>query len=587
MNLLSAVATSLAAALTAWLVARAVRDGHAGWSGVVSAGMAGLLTSVWSNATETEVYAVALLHSVAMLITAWRASESASGRDAERWLLLTGYLFALAPALHLSALVAAPAAIVLAARDRDLAWRPADALLLTGAAVAAAGVGRASLVLALVGIAVSAMPLLLRAPGSSVSPRTPARLATLLVVGASALLILLVRARHDPALNQGNPATLEALKAVVGRSQYAVAPLFPRQTAVWWQAANLFQYVDWQIAMSWGRGIMTSPARVIAAVLWLALAMRGWRAMRADSRRLADALALLLACGTVGVAAYLNLRLGASLGWGIVPDGTPHEARERDYFFVLGFWAWGCLAGYGAAAIARSRGLPAWAGVIGLLVPLAGNWRAVDRSREPQASAASQVAFALLGSAPPRAVLFLDGDNDSYPLWYAQQVMGFRRDVLLVTAPLLPARWYPDELARRARLASASAHPVAGARTLMEQRAAQLADAARGLGRPVAASPALPARERALLGGDWILSGPIYVSRAPRRGPALDRVSGVDSAAAARWVTRTPPLRRLGAPMADHVAWTMLSLLQCPRLGVPSTVDGAVRDSLELRCNFR
>jgi hypothetical protein len=354
---------------------------------------------------------------------------------------------------------------------------------------------------------------------------------------------------------------------------------------VWWQAINLLQYVDWQVAMSWGSGVVTSPARVLAALVWIALAWAGHRAMRRDSRTLADTILTLLLCGTVGVAAYLNLKLGASLAWGFVPDSVPHEARERDYFFVLGFWAWGCLAGYGAVALARVRGWPAATGMLAVLLPLAGNWRSADRSREPSASAARHVALTMLAGAPSNALLFVDGDNDSYPLWYVQQVEGFRRDVVTVTIPLLPASWYPAELERRTGWRWTSDSTVPGAVTLAEQRAGLLARAAHRAGRPVAASLALPARERALLGGDWVMRGPLYVARSGKTGETGPAT--VDSVAAAHWLQRERPLGPRGSATGDDVVWMMLSLLQCPRLAEVGGGSAAERDSLEVKCNLR
>src|SRR5829696_3559266 len=106
-NLLSAVCTAAAGAGSAWLLARRSRSPDSGWIGMTGAVAAGTMMSVWSNATETEVYSVALLHAVALLIAGARAGEGTSRRH-ERWLLLTVYLMVLAPAVHLSVLVAAP-----------------------------------------------------------------------------------------------------------------------------------------------------------------------------------------------------------------------------------------------------------------------------------------------------------------------------------------------------------------------------------------------------------------------------------------------------------------------------------------------
>ena len=591
MNLLSACATAVAGATTAWLVTHetgAHRD--AVWGAVAGALCAGLMATAWANATETEVYAIALLHVVLLLACSARAGEQ-DGRTARRWLRCTVYLIALAPAVHLSALDGVPAAIMLAARHADGRWRLPRALLLGGTLAIAAGVGRVSPWLVIGGVA-----LVLSATGARANrvaiddaPRSrivrPASALLILpALAASALLIMLVRARHDPALNQGDPVTLAALADVVARRQYDVAALWPRQTPVWLQLANVAQYADWQIALGWGRGIFTTPARVLATTAFVLLGAVGLRAMRRDARRLADALALLLVCGTLGVAVYLNLKAGSSLGWGVLPDSAPHEARERDYFFVLGFWAWGCFAGYGALALARRRGWPAPLALTVLVVPLLGNWRASDRSREPAASAARALATALLGSAPPRAVLFTAGDNDSYPLWYAQQVEGVRPDVTVITVSLLPATWYQAELARRAGLHGRDA-PAGSERWQHEQIAAQFARHARRAGRAVAASPALTARERALLGGGWRLEGVVYRSRAD--GDGRVEPAEIDTLLAGAWARRAPAFPLAASPGIDGVAASMLALLACPRLAQPWTADPALRDSLEVKCNLR
>jgi hypothetical protein len=401
-NLLSAVCTATAGAVTAWLVAGRSRGPAGAWTGYVGAVAAGTMMTAWANATETEVYSLALLHAVLILACATRASEEGEGARV-RWLLLTAYLLALAAAVHLIALVVAPAAIVLAAyvaetEERRARWRLDGVLLLGGATIAAAGIGRWQWPLLAAGLLVAATSAHCFPPGRRAS--RIAALAGLVMVASSALLVMLVRARFDPAINQGNPASFAALADVVARRQYEVAPLFPRSAPLWLQVANVFQYVDWQAAMSWGAGIMTSPLRVLATLVWLALGWLGARSLRRESERLALALVVLAIAGTFGVAAYLNLKAGASLGWGILPDGTPHEARERDYFFLLGFWAWGCLAGAGATALAQRLRWPVPVAVATLALPILGNWRGADRSREPEASAARRFGIALLEATP-------------------------------------------------------------------------------------------------------------------------------------------------------------------------------------------
>jgi heme exporter protein D len=587
MNLLSALATATAGGVTAWLFARPRGQGDAdattdarAWGAVAAALAAGLMASAWSNATETEVYAIALLHAVLLLACADRAGEE-EGRAGTRWTALTAYLILLAPAVHLSVLVTAPAAIMLAARDDAGRWRVARAVALIGVVVVAAGVGRGAWPLVAIGALLVIGSALGQAKRSGM-----ARVATfvaLAVVASSAVLIMLVRARHDPALNQGDPSTLPALADVVARRQYDVAGLWPRRAPVWLQLANVMQYVDWQAALGWGRGVFTTPARVAATVVFVLLGGVGARALRRRSRRLGDATLMLLLCGTLGVAVYLNLRAGASLGWGILPVSAPHEARERDYFFVYGFWAWGCLAGCGALAFVRAKRWPAWSAVGVALLPLVGNWSVMNR-REPERDAARRVAHAILESAPRNAVLFLAGDNDSYPLWYAQEVEGLRRDVFPVTMPLLSAEWYDDQVARRTRLRWPVHEPVPGTEWRHEQQAALIARAARAAGRPVAASPLLTPAERSLLGSAWVLSGVDYRSDAPVG--ADTGAATVDRAATLPWILSStlPPH---GGNSVDLAPETMLGLLECPRLARRETMPEAQRDSLEVRCNFR
>jgi hypothetical protein len=154
-----------------------------------------------------------------------------------------------------------------------------------------------------------------------------------------------------------------------------------------------------------------------------------------------------------------------------------------------------------------------------------------------------------------------------------------------VTVPLLPADWYPAEIGRRSRLRWTS-DPVTGARTLSEQRAAQIAAAAHEAGRPVVASPALGARERSLLGTDWVLRGPVYVALAPGHDARLN--ASVDTAAAMRWLRgRAPWPSERRSRTGDDVTRVMMRLLDCPRLAVGSSTSAERRDSLEVRCNLR
>jgi hypothetical protein len=174
---------------------------------------------------------------------------------------------------------------------------------------------------------------------------------------------------------------------------------------------------------------------------------RSWRAMF-----------LLFAVSSLGAVIYLNLKAGVSFGIGVIPPDAPHEARERDYFFFFAFLCWGLWAGFGSIRLSRLLKPPI--NVLALVLPFAPvilNWSAVDRRTDPVEMRARIVSSEMLARVPPSGILLALGDNDTYPLWFLQQVESTRRDVTVVTVPLLGAKWYRAELARRYKLLDSAA----------------------------------------------------------------------------------------------------------------------------------
>jgi hypothetical protein len=401
----------------------------------------------------------------------------------------------------------------------------------------------------------------------------------------SALLFLLIRARNDPSINQGTPRTLGTLSDVVARRQYDVAPLWPRRAPLWLQFANVFDYADWQVALSLGPTVFPTVLRTGSTIAFAVLGVVGALEHRRRDVRSWRTILLALLGGSLGVAIYLNLRAGPSFGWGVIPDSAVREARERDYFFVIGFWAWGVWAGYGAVVVAERLRLPSAVGVAAAALPILLNWSAVNRRRWPDRDLARLVGVSLLEASPERAVLFVGGDNDTYPLWYAQTVLGTRRDVTGVTTPLLPAAWYRAELWRRYRL-----HPGPDVGEWHGRTATSraIAERARGLGRPVAAAITMAGDERRSIAPRWELRGPVFVE-APAAGPPLR----VDTASAARWAARFEAWRqgRDASPRIDPTDQLLLDVLSCPGWVIGQRpVSGAVRrdtSSLASLCNLR
>jgi hypothetical protein len=579
-NLFSAVCTAAAGALGAGLVAR--------WTGrplmgLAAALCAGCLTTVWSSATETEVYAPALLLAVITLWTAdrcgWPAGMAgptgaiaAAERPGGRRVALIAYLFALSVPLHLSGLVAAPAAIALAGTAPDRRPDRRTIAVLSGAFLTVMGLGTLRPAPLVAGAA-----LLIATALSRRRTRVAIGVAGAVLLGVSVVAVLLLRARHDPAINQGNPDSMARLLAVVARRQYDLAPLWPRQAPLWLQAGNLFQYADWQAALGLAPEPPFSAARTGVTAAFAMLGLLGCLTHRRLDRRSWRALSLLALSASAGVLLYLNLKAGPSIGYGLLPDAAPHEARERDYFFGLAFWCWGLWAGIGAVRLVtwRPEGVRHGAGAVAAalaisLAPAALNWRVMDRRREPDASLPHVLAEGILRSAPPAAVLFVAGDNDTYPLWYAQQVRGLRRDVTVVTIPLLGASWYRDELARRYRLIAAPPDATPAERAVMA-----LANSAARLGRPVAVSVTAVKSEASVLtaSGRWVERGLVLVA-APDSGapppPLYWPVAWRDASV---------------GPRTDLTTQGMLLYLRCRLHPGPGAQPGRLKAALDSECN--
>ena len=172
---------------------------------------------------------------------------------------------------------------------------------------------------------------------------------------------------------------------------------------------------------------------------------------------------------------------------------TPLQPRERDYAFAGSFYAYAIWIGMGVAAIrqflltmARRRAAGAAtedaaagnvegavpeehavsakarlafavvAAAIGLAVPLqmvSQTWDDHDRSGR---YAARDYAINYLNSLEPDAIIFCNGDNDTFPLWYAQEVEGVRPDVKIINLSYLASEWY----ANQQRLQTYKAAPV-------------------------------------------------------------------------------------------------------------------------------
>lgn len=137
---------------------------------------------------------------------------------------------------------------------------------------------------------------------------------------------------------------------------------------------------------------------------------------------------------------------------------TPREPRERDYAYAGSFYAYSIWIGLGALSVWEllrkyMKSAPAAliaTGICLVAVPVnmaAQNWDDHNRSGR-YATIANAKNY--LNSCAPNAILFTYGDNDTFPLWYAQEVEGVRRDIRIVNLSLLNGGWYIDQINRKA-----------------------------------------------------------------------------------------------------------------------------------------
>jgi len=155
------------------------------------------------------------------------------------------------------------------------------------------------------------------------------------------------------------------------------------------------------------------------------------------------------------VVAVLFLMTGLAIV--VYLNQYPYQPRERDYAYVASFYAFAIWIGFGVLALydlLRKYANPTMIAsavtvVMLLLVPgimAQQNWDDHDRSGRYNAL---NIAKNYLNSCEPDAIIFTNGDNDTFPLWYAQEVEGIRTDIKVVNLSLFNTDWYIDQMLRQ------------------------------------------------------------------------------------------------------------------------------------------
>jgi hypothetical protein len=266
----------------------------------------------------------------------------------------------------------------------------------------------------------------------------------LFFLGVSVHLFLLIRSSLDPAINEAAPKNWQALWDVLARKQYPPTNIFERRGPFLLQLDRLYLYYLRE------QFELVRHSVFFGRVIPLALGMLGaiahlWRRPRDGVMMLSHFLLMSLVLIT-----YLNLSGTFNEETG---EWVRGEVRERDYFFVPSFQIFAMWIGVGVSAllyeIGRSRSWGRFlraAVVVAIavsLLPLRAGFAAHDRRRN---FVARDYGYNILNFVEPDAIIFTNGDNDTFPLWYLQEVEGTRKDVRVVCLSLLNTHWYIKQL---------------------------------------------------------------------------------------------------------------------------------------------
>lgn len=460
-NLFAAVTSAASAGLWFLIADRWLRPIVAWRPARLAAAFAGVLVgatmwTVWNQSTVNEkVYTLSVFSMALVLWIVVHWGDDAPGAHRDRWLILIAYLITLSSTNHMMGVLAAPAvAVYVLWTDWREAVRPWVLLLGWLVLIAVSGAWTEMVGMSGTGAAIAAVTAGLFGMALWKDPRNPMLWLGIaaVVVGISLNYVFLpMRAAQFPPINEGEPTTWAALLDVLGRVQYGKPPVTHRQADLLSQLGNYWQYWSWQFARDAG------GFAAVAMTLFTALGLVGlWNLIRREARAGIAALALL---GTLTVALifYLNFKYGFSQHPG--QTDLPREVRERDYFFVCSFAYFGTLVALGFGTVMqwltqlvrtgtadRTRWLLASPVLLLGLIPLIGNRQTASRAQE---TTPRDWAVDLLQSVEPYAILITAGDNDTFPLWYAQEVEGIRRDVLLANLSLLNTEWHLRQVRRR------------------------------------------------------------------------------------------------------------------------------------------
>ncbi len=428
-------------------------------------------TSFWFNAVEAEVYAPSMLFTslVVWLILLW--SERSEQKGNEKYLLFIMYLVGLAIGVHLLNVLALPMVfMIIYYKKYPLNSTTFVLLVLFGGALTlmiypglVQGIPEAAEHVGFIGLLFSILLLIILLVYTIQRKKELASLllmsVLLVVLGYSTYATIYIRSNLNPNIDENNPETIQKFVSYMNREQYgehtldrskmlAESPNGRKYSSVWdffwnYQVQKMYtRYFLWNFMGKDNATDNFSWSKFLAIPLLLGL-MGAWYQFLKDWKSGLVVLVLFFMTG-LAVILYLNQ-----------PDPQP---RERDYSYVGSFFAFSVWIGIGAAAIveyfarttrksAISNVMPLAIAVILFLVSpihvLMANYHSHDRSGN---YVAWDYSYNMLMTCDESGIIYTNGDNDTFPVWYLQEVDYIRTDVRVANLSLLNTNWYIEQL---------------------------------------------------------------------------------------------------------------------------------------------
>jgi hypothetical protein len=466
---------------------------------VVGALALAFCSTYWDNSIEAEVYGASMFFLGAILWLALRWLDKSEEPGNEKYLLLIAYLIGLSLGVHLLALLAIfPVLMIVYFKKYEFTLNSFIKFALISVAiffVVYPGIvkylpemmdgewgGKQYAVLPYVPWLILAAALY----GAYVSYKKKQKMLNLALLagiliffGYTTYVSVLIRSNTNPPMNENDPSNLARLTSYLGREQYGNAPLFmprrysqePHQQGIYtnytsdmdflwrYQLEHMFfRYVGWNFVGSAGDEQDSGVSFKDFFGIPLLLGLLGlYYQFRKDWKMGLVFLAAFIIFGPI-LALYQNQQ--------------EPQPRERDYFYVGAYAVFALWIAIGITALIdfvrsylkqESTGKYVTVGVVALaavFVPMRMvqvNFTDHDRSGN---YVAWDYSYNTLQSCEKDAILFTNGDNDTFPLWYLQDVEGVRRDVRIVNLSLVNTSWYIRQMKAKPYFTEAVAVPI-------------------------------------------------------------------------------------------------------------------------------